>query len=251
MLAVLAAGPEALPILGKLADHGRLVDEISIHFCAPVDRPGKIVCIGLNYLPHIAEGKFERPAYPTVFPRYATSLVGHLQPIIRPLCSTQLDFEGEMVVIVGKTGRHIPQERALEWVAGYSIFNEASVRDYQFKTSQWAIGKNFDATGGFGPELVTGDELPPGGKGLRLTTRLNDQVVQSSSTDNMIFDVPALLTALSGVMTLEPGDLIVSGTPEGVGVFRKPPVFMKHGDSVEVAIEGIGVLRNPIVDESA
>ncbi|MEE8536089.1 MAG: fumarylacetoacetate hydrolase family protein, partial [Kiloniellales bacterium] len=147
-------------------------------------------------------------------------------------------------------GRHIPKERALDHVIGYSIFNEGSVRDYQFKSSQWAMGKNFDASGSFGPDIVTADELPPGGAGLRIHCRLNGDTVQDSSTDDLIFDVPTLVSSLSEVMTLEPGDVIVTGTPPGVGFVRKPPLFMKPGDTCEVEIEGIGTLRNPVVAEA-
>jgi 2-keto-4-pentenoate hydratase/2-oxohepta-3-ene-1,7-dioic acid hydratase in catechol pathway len=150
--------------------------------------------------------------------------------------------------LVGR-GRHIPAQSALDWIAGYACFNEASIRDYQFKTPQWAVGKNFDDTGAFGPEFVTADELPPGASGLRIETRLNGETVQSSNTGNLLFDVAAIVSILSEAFTFEPGDLIATGTPEGVGLFRKPPLFMKHGDCVEVEIEGIGILENPVRDE--
>jgi 2-keto-4-pentenoate hydratase/2-oxohepta-3-ene-1,7-dioic acid hydratase in catechol pathway len=163
--------------------------------------------------------------------------------------STQLDFEGEMVAVIGKSGRHIRKEDALSHVAGYSIFNDASIRDYQFKSAQWTIGKNFDHTGAFGPEFVTADALPPGASGLRLQTRLNGAVVQEASTASMIFDVATLVALLSEAVCLQPGDVIVTGTPSGVGLARKPPLFMKAGDVCEVEIEGLGILRNPIEDE--
>jgi len=247
--AVLAAGPEALAALGRLAGGGTPLDENEIRFLPTIARPGKVICVGLNYADHIAESPYPKPTYPTVFPRYATTLVGHRAPIIRPLCSRELDWEGELVAVVGRRGRHIPRERALEWIAGYAAFNEASIRDYQFKTPQWAVGKNFDDTGAFGPELVTADELPPGASGLRIETRLNGATMQSSNTGNLLFDVAAILSTISECMTFEPGDLIATGTPEGVGLFRTPPLFMKHGDFVEVEIEGIGVLQNPVRDE--
>jgi len=246
---ILAAGSGALAALGRLVDRGTLLDERTIEFLPPVRRPGKVICIGLNYADHVAESPYPTPTYPTVFPRYATSLIGHRAPIVRPQCSVELDYEGELIAVVGRRGRHIPRDRALDWIAGYACFNEASIRDYQFKTTQWAVGKNFDDTGAFGPELVTADELPPGAKGLQIQTRLNGRTVQSSNTGHLLFDVATIVSTLSEAFTFEPGDLIATGTPEGVGLFRKPPLFMKHGDFVEVEIEGIGVLENPVHDE--
>jgi 2-keto-4-pentenoate hydratase/2-oxohepta-3-ene-1,7-dioic acid hydratase in catechol pathway len=216
----------------------------------PVTAPRKVVCLGLNYADHAAEGKHEVPSYPAFFMRAATSLTPHGAPIVRPRCSDKLDYEAELMVIVGRGGRHIPKDTALDHVAGYSCFNDGSVRDYQRKSSQWTIGKNFDATGGFGPWFVSADELPPGAKGLRIQSRLNGQVMQDSNTDRMIFDVATTVAILSEAMTLEPGDLIAMGTPAGVGYPRNPPVFMKPGDVVEIEIEGIGVLRNSIADEA-
>ena len=166
------------------------------------------------------------------------------------MVSDQLDYEGELAAIIGKPGRHIPKERALEHVAGYSIFNDASIRDYQMRGQQWTLGKNFDGTGPFGPELVTADELPPGARGLKLTTRLNGATMQSSNTDELIFDVATLIARLSEALTLETGDVIVTGTPGGIGFFRKPPVYMKQGDICEIEIEAIGILRNRIEDEA-
>jgi 2-keto-4-pentenoate hydratase/2-oxohepta-3-ene-1,7-dioic acid hydratase in catechol pathway len=183
--------------------------------------------------------------------RSVMSLVPHGAPIVRPECSEKLDYEAELMVVIGRGGRHIPKETALEHVAGYSCFNDGSIRDYQRKSTQWTMGKNFDATGGFGPWLVTADELPPGARGLRIQSRLNGTVMQDSNTDRMIFDVATTIAILSEGMTLEPGDLIAMGTPSGVGYPRKPPVFMKPGDVVEIEIEGIGVLRNPIVAETS
>lgn len=170
--------------------------------------------------------------------------------MLRPLVSDQLDYEGEIVAIVGKGGRHISKASALEHIAGYSVFNEGSVRDFQFKAPQWTVGKNFDNTGAFGPYFVTADELPPGCKGLRLRTLLNGQVVQDASTDSMVFDVATLVVTISEAITLEPGDLIVTGTPSGVGLARKPPLFMKPGDVCEVEVEGLGKLINSIADEA-
>jgi 2-keto-4-pentenoate hydratase/2-oxohepta-3-ene-1,7-dioic acid hydratase in catechol pathway len=246
---ILSCGPAALQALERLATRGSLLDDSTIEFLPTIRRPGKVLCVGLNYADHVAESPYPKPTYPTIFPRYATSLIGHRAPIVRPQCSVELDYEGELVAVVGRRGRHIPKERALEFVAGYACFNEASIRDYQFKTPQWAVGKNFDDTGAFGPELVTADELPPGAAGLRIQTRLNGQTVQSSNTGHLLFDVATIIATISECMTFEPGDLIATGTPEGVGLFRKPPLFMKDGDVVQVEIEGIGVLENPVRDE--
>ncbi len=245
----LARGAD-LPALARRRLAGAPVrDPDTLDYLPPLQRPGKIVCVGLNYAEHTKESKYEQPAYPTVFPRFATSLLGHGQPIVRPRCSDSLDFEGEMAVVIGRRGRHIPLSRALEHVAGYSIFNDGSVREYQFKSPQWTVGKNFDATGGFGPVFVTADELPPGGRGLRLETRLNGKVMQSANTGQMIFDVATLVHVLSEAISWEPGDVIVSGTPSGVGWARDPKVIMRDGDVVEVTIEGLGTLRNPVRDE--
>jgi 2-keto-4-pentenoate hydratase/2-oxohepta-3-ene-1,7-dioic acid hydratase in catechol pathway len=190
----------------------------------------------------------EIPNYPSIFARFSTSLVAHDSPIVCPAESRELDYEAELAVVIGKQGRHIPLNQALDLVAGYTVFNDASVRDYQNKTTQWGPGKNFDATGGFGPEIVTPDELPEGASGLSIMTRLNGQVVQQGDTADMIFSVAQAINLLTEFMTLEPGDVIVMGTPSGVGVARTPQLFMKHGDVCEVEIRGIGVLRNPIVD---
>jgi acylpyruvate hydrolase len=225
------------------------LDLAGIEYTAPLANPGKIICIGLNYHDHSAESGFKSPDYPTVFGRFSSSLIGHLQPIVRPRVSEQLDYEGELAVIIGKGGRSIPKESALEHVAGYSLFNDASIRDYQFKSPQWTVGKNFDGTGAFGPEFISADELPPGCKGVRFQTRLNDQVVQQGNIDDLIFDVASLISILSVAFTLSPGDVIVSGTPGGVGLARKPPLWMKPGDICTIASEELGELRNPIVNE--
>jgi 2-keto-4-pentenoate hydratase/2-oxohepta-3-ene-1,7-dioic acid hydratase in catechol pathway len=221
-----------------------------IRFRPPFAQPNKIICVGLNYRDHALESGYSLPSYPTLFTRFTTTLVAHLSPIVRPHVSQALDFEGELVAVIGRGGRHISESDALSHVAGYSIFNDASVRDFQHKTPQWTVGKNFDGTGALGPIFVTADELPPGAHGLQLTTRLNGEVVQSSNTAHLIFNVATLVSVISEAMTLQPGDLIVTGTPGGVGHSRTPKVYMKPGDVVEVEIEGIGVLRNPIVDEA-
>ena len=244
----LVGNDEALRVAASaISQYGRPLSIGEFTYLAPLRRPMKILCVGLNYADHSRESGFEPPTYPTVFARFATSLVGHAAPIQKPAISEQLDWEGELAVVIGKPGREIPVGDALSHVGGYSIFNDATVRDFQFKTTQWTIGKNFDATGGFGPVLVTPDELPPGCRDARLTTRVNGRIVQDASTSDMIFNVATLIHLLSAAMTLERGDLIITGTPAGVGISRKPPEFMQHGESCEVSIEGIGTLTNPIV----
>ncbi len=223
------------------------LDPAAVTVLPPLAAPGKIICIGLNYADHSAESGFAVPSYPTVFGRFASGLIGHDAPMVVPRQSPQLDYEGELVAVIGHGGRDIPANRALEHVAGYSIFNDGSVRDYQFKSPQWTVGKNFDDTGAFGPFYVPASALPPGARGLRLQTRVNGEVVQDASTDDMIFDVATLIATLSEVMALKTGDLIVTGTPAGVGMARKPPLFLKAGDVCEVEVEGIGILRNPVV----
>lgn len=245
---LLAAGPAALQDAGRALSAGRPVDLDAVTLLPPLAGKGKIVCVGLNYADHAAEGGFQVPSYPALFLRVASSLIAHGAPLIRPRQSEQFDYEGEVVAIIGRGGRDIPKEKALDHVIAYSIFNDASVRDYQMKSPQWTPGKNFDGTGAFGPVLVTADELPPGASGLRLQTRLNGVTVQDSNTDHLVFDVPTLVSLLSEVMTLNPGDIIVTGTPAGVGLGRKPPLWMKHGDVCEVEVEGIGVLRNIVAD---
>jgi acylpyruvate hydrolase len=217
----------------------------------PVGRPGKIVCLGLNYLEHIQEGtqRDNVPQFPTIFMRGLTSLVPHDQPIICPRVSETLDYEAELILIVGKRAKLLTATNALSCVAGYSCGNEGSVREFQRKTGQWDMGKNFDQTGGFGPWFVSADELPPGGKGLKIECRLNGQVMQSDNTDNMMFPIIETLVYVTKGITLEPGDVIFTGTPSGVGAARKPPVWMKSGDICEVEVQGIGTLRNPIIAE--
>lgn len=236
-----------LAAIGRELLQAPLLDPGQVQWLPPVARPGKILCVGLNYVDHSKETGIELPKYPTIFTRFATTLVGSGDAIVKPAGSDQLDYEGELVAVIGKAGRAIPAQRALEHVAGYSIFNDVSVRDYQFRASQWTLGKNFDASGPFGPWLVLADALPPGGRGLRLETRLNGKTVQTGNTADLVFDVASLIVALSEVMTLEPGDLLVTGTPAGVGFTREPPLFLGPGDTCEVEIEDIGVLRNPVV----
>lgn len=226
------------------------IDLDDVTLLPPLSHPEKIVCVGLNYRDHSAESGFAQPDFPTLFGRFNSSLIAHGVPILRPRLSEQLDYEGELVAIIGKTARNVTEAEALDHVAGYSIFNDASIRDYQFKAPQWTPGKNFDATGAFGPCFVTADALPPGCEGLTLTTRLNGQVVQQAPVGDMVFPVATLISILSSFLTLRPGDLIVTGTPSGVGLARKPPLWMKPGDVCEVEIDGIGLLSNPVHDEA-
>ena len=222
-------------------------------YALPVGRPGKILCLGLNYLDHVKEGpnRDNIPKFPTIFMRSRTSLVPHGQPILRPQVTDTLDYEAELILIVGRRAKHLTAANATSCIAGYSCGNEGSVREFQRKTTQWDMGKNFDRTGGFGPWLVTADELPPAAKGLKIESRLNGKVMQSDSTDNMMFPIVDLLVYVTQGMTLEPGDVIFTGTPSGVGQARQPPVWMKNGDTCEIEIERVGVLRNPVVDEKA
>jgi acylpyruvate hydrolase len=223
-----------------------------LKYALPVGKPGKIICLGLNYLEHVKEGsqRDNIPKFPTVFFRSLTSMVPNGQPIIRPKVSETLDYEAELILVVGKRAKHLTPANATSCIAGYSCGNEGSVREFQRKTTQWDMGKNFDRTGGFGPWLVTADELPDAAKGLKIESRLNGNVMQSDNTDNMMFPVVEMLVYITQGITLEPGDVIFTGTPSGVGHARKPnPVWMKNGDTVEVEIQGVGILRNPIADE--
>ena len=233
-----------------LASGAARISLADIEYAAPVVLPGKIICLGLNYYDHAKEGGRDKPDYPWFFLRSATSLIAHGEAGIRPRVSERFDYEAELAVVIGKKARHLTQANALDCVFGYSCFNDMSVRDYQKKTPQWTIGKNFDGTGGFGPVLVTADELAPGATGLRIQSRLNGKIMQDANTTDMIWGVTETITLLTECMTLEPGDLIIMGTPAGVGQARTPPVWMKDGDTIEIEIEKIGLLSNPICNEA-
>ena len=219
------------------------IDDVT--FLPVIPNPGKIFCIGHNYEDHRAETQRAKTEHPSVFLRVAESQVGHGQPILRPRESTMLDYEGEIAIVIGKPGRRITEADAWSHVAGYACYNDGSVRDWQWHTHQFIPGKNFVATGAFGPWMVTADQILPGEE-LTLTTRLNGQVMQQTTTANMIFPIPRLIAYCSTFLPLAPGDVIVTGTPGGVGAKRTPPVFMKEGDVVEVEVTRIGCLRNTI-----
>ena len=245
---LIAQGADLLRI-GRSLGQSPAIDLNAVRLLPPVPVPPKILAVGLDYDDHLAESGLKKPDYPEIFARFATSLIAHQEPIRRPRESTALDYEAELAVVIGKPGRRIPQEQALDHVAGYSLFNDASLRDFQLRTPQWTMGKNFDGTGSFGPWLVTPDAVPPGASGLRIQGRLNGRVMQDSRTNLLIFGVATLIETLSVAMSLERGDVIITGTPGGVGAARKPPVFMKAGDVFEVEIEGLGVLTNPVQDD--
>jgi 2-keto-4-pentenoate hydratase/2-oxohepta-3-ene-1,7-dioic acid hydratase in catechol pathway len=250
--ALLALGDEAMErIAAAVVDPpaGAVLPAAGIRYHPAVWDAPRYLCCGLNYLEHVKEGGREAPEHPSFFTRCPQSFVGHDQPIVRPWISEKFDYEGELVAVIGKPGRHIAMEDALDHVAFYTVMNDGSIRDYQRMGTQWTLGKNFDISGSLGPDLVTPNELPPGASGLRLVTRVNGQVVQNDTTDTMMFPVADLVRRLSQAMTLLPGDVIATGTPSGVGYARKPQLFMKAGDVCEVEIEGVGRLRNPVIDE--
>lgn len=222
----------------------------SVRPALPIKRLGKFICVGLNYAAHAREGGHDLPEYPSLFVRWPSSLVAAEAPVILPKVCDQLDYEAELTIVIGKGGRHIAEADALEHVFGYTMFNDVSVRAYQRKTAQWTPGKNFDGTGPLGPVVVTADALAAGASGLRITSRVNGETRQDSNTSDMIFSTARIIAILSEFMTLEPGDVIATGTPSGVAHAMKPPGWMKAGDRVEVEIEGIGVLGNPIVAEN-
>lgn len=248
-LSVLVARPDLLAAAETAA--GPVVDADQIVPALPIAAPGTIVCLGLNYVEHIKEGGYDIPDYPALFMRGRNSIMAAGAPMVRPACSEQLDYEAELMMIIGTGGRHIPEDKALSHVFGYTVFNDGSVRDYQRKTHQWTPGKNFDNTGAIGPVVVTPDELPEGAAGLKIESRVGDEVLQSSNTSNMIWSAAKTIAILSEYMTLNPGDHIALGTPPGVGHAKKPgPRWLKPGEVIEIEIEGIGVCANPVVDEA-
>jgi 2-keto-4-pentenoate hydratase/2-oxohepta-3-ene-1,7-dioic acid hydratase in catechol pathway len=246
LIAADAVGKAKAAAAGAKADYALN----AITLLAPVTNPDKIICVGLNYDEHVRETKREKTEDPALFVRFANSQLGHNQPILIPLESDKLDYEGEIAVVIGKGGRRISEEDAYAHVAGYSCYNDGSIRDLQWATTQWTTGKNFPATGAFGPWLVTVDELPADTK-LTLITRLNGKEMQRATTDMMVHSIPRLIAFISRFTELVPGDVIVTGTPGGVGARKTPPLFMKDGDVCEIEVEGVGVLSNPIKAERA
>jgi 2-keto-4-pentenoate hydratase/2-oxohepta-3-ene-1,7-dioic acid hydratase in catechol pathway len=222
----------------------------AVELLAPIERPPKFLAIGLNYADHMAESGAEAPAFPVFFNKQSTCVIGPGEAIHRPRVSEQLDYEGELGVVIARRCRHVPAARAAEVIAGYTIVNDVTARDWQFKAPTWTLGKSFDTHGPTGPWIVTPDELTDP-QSLRLRTWVNDDVRQDASTKEMIFDCFEQIETLSTVFTLEPGDVISTGTPAGVGVFRRPPLFLEAGDVVRIEIEGIGTLENPVVEEPA
>ncbi|AKU94283.1 Fumarylacetoacetate hydrolase family protein [Labilithrix luteola] len=252
LTALLALGESALRELETRAKNAPASARIqgTWDYLPPVDATTKVLCLGLNYRDHAAEAAYDAPQFPVVFARFFSSFVGHEQPMILPACSPMFDWEAELAVVIGRRARGVTRERALDYVAGYTLFNDGSVRDRQKRTHQWTLGKNFDRTGPMGPEIVTSDELPPGAQGLRIQMRVNGEIMQDANTRDMIFDVQDAIVAISEAMTLEPGDVIAMGTPSGVGAARTPPRFLKAGDVCEVEVERVGILRNLVTNEA-
>lgn len=244
--AVIAAGAEQ-ELCDKLGD--TLFDVSELSFLPPVPNPDKILCVGVNYRPHIEEMGRQVPERPVVFVRFPGSLVGHDTPILRPRASQQFDFEGELAIVIGKRARHVPRRQALEFVAGYCCFMDGSIRDWQKHTMQFTPGKNFHMSGSMGPCIVTADDIPDP-SGLRLTTRVNGEEMQQGRLAELVFDIPSLIEYCSTFTELLPGDVIATGTPGGVGAARTPPVWLKQGDTVEVEVPGVGLLRSPVWDET-
>lgn len=242
--------PELVKRLTPRIEDAETVPVSSITPALPVANPGAIICLGLNYTDHIKEGGYDIPDYPALFMRGRNSVMAAGAPMIRPACSEQLDYEAELMLIIGRGGRHISEADALAHVFGYTVFNDGSVRDYQRKTHQWTPGKNFDDTGAIGPFVVTPEDLPAGASGLRIESRVGKEILQSSNTGNMIWSVAQTIATISEYSTLEPGDLIAMGTPPGVGHAKKPnPRWLIPGETIEIEIEGIGICANPVVDE--
>jgi 2-keto-4-pentenoate hydratase/2-oxohepta-3-ene-1,7-dioic acid hydratase in catechol pathway len=245
-IAQCAAQPQLLAAVAaraKLATPSPL-GAVTLAPCVP--DPGKIICLGVNYVDHAKEGGNAIADFPAFFLRCNTSLLAHGAPLQVSPTSDKLDFEAELAVVIGQRTRFVSEADAMKSVFGYACFNDGSYRDYQRKASQWTIGKNFDASGGFGPCLVTADELPAGGVGLRIQSILNGKIMQDANTSDMVFGVARTIALLSQCLTLEPGDVLVMGTPGGVGYARTPPVWMKAGDTIDISIQGIGVLSNPV-----
>jgi 2-keto-4-pentenoate hydratase/2-oxohepta-3-ene-1,7-dioic acid hydratase in catechol pathway len=250
MKAFLALGAEGLRRAATALGTGQPINATSLKLLAPVPNPEKVICIGLNYADHAAESGSEIPSQPVVFSKFLTAVRAHGDAIVLPKLSNKVDYEAELVVVIGQGGRHIPKERAMAHVFGYTCGHDVSARDWQKGApgGQWLLGKSFDSFAPFGPELVTADEVGDPGV-LDICLRLNGQTMQKSNTRQLIFPVDHLISFVSGIFTLKPGDVIFTGTPPGVGAARKPPVWLKAGDTVEIEIEKVGLLKNPVVAE--
>lgn len=227
---------------------GEILKTAAVQMCAPLLQPPKIICVGLNYREHARESKMEIPEVPTIFSKFSNTVIGSGEAIVLPKNSTKPDYEAELAFVIGKRGRHIPAEKWQEYVFGYTNFNDVSARDFQMRTSQWMIGKTFDTFAPMGPAIVTADEVSDP-HNLSISTTINGELLQSSNTNDLIFKIPEIIAYLSSVVTLEPGDVVATGTPSGVGFARKPPRWLRPGDEVIVHIEGLGELRNPVVAE--
>ncbi|WP_299792472.1 fumarylacetoacetate hydrolase family protein [uncultured Marivita sp.] len=249
-LSALAASPDLVAQAKAALGAGDTLSVADITPALPITTPGKFICLGLNYVEHIKEGGYDIPDYPALFMRGHNSLMPAGAPMVRPSCSEKLDYEAELLLIIGKGGRHIPEDRALDHVFGYTVFNDGSVRDYQRKTHQWTPGKNFDDTGAVGPIVVTPEELPEGASGLKIESRVGNEILQSSNTSNMIWGAARSIAIISEYTTLHPGDHIALGTPPGVGHAKKPdPRWLRPGETIEIEIEGIGICASPVIDE--
>jgi 2-keto-4-pentenoate hydratase/2-oxohepta-3-ene-1,7-dioic acid hydratase in catechol pathway len=249
-LSAMAADADLQARAASLSDLGAAIKVSDITPALPIEKPGTIICLGLNYIEHIKEGGYDIPDYPALFMRGRNSVMAAGAPLVRPTCSHDLDYEAELMIIIGKGGRHIAQADAHDHIFGYTVFNDGSVRDYQRKTHQWTPGKNFDNTGAIGPFVVTPDEVPEGAKGLKIESRVGSEILQSSNTENMIWSAAHAIAIISEYTTLEAGDHIALGTPPGVGHAKKPnPRWLVPGEIVDIEIEGIGICSNPIVDE--
>jgi 2-keto-4-pentenoate hydratase/2-oxohepta-3-ene-1,7-dioic acid hydratase in catechol pathway len=251
VVSIIAGGADAMDGVRRyLGSPGEAaaVDPAGLRYLSPIPRPPKLICIGLNYRDHAEESKLAIPEVPTVFCKFATAVTGHGQPVVLPKNSVKPDYEAEFAVVIGKGGRHIAEKDWAQHVFGYTILNDVSARDFQMATSQWMIGKTFDTFAPIGPVIVTADEIEDP-HNLRISLLLNGELLQDSNTSNLIFRIPALIAHLSSVFTLEPGDIIATGTPAGVGFARKPPRWLRPGDQMVTRIEGIGELHNPIVAE--
>ena len=236
--------------LAQAREKGWLVRSQDAYWFAPVPCPGKIICIGLNYRDHAAESNMPIPEKPVVFSKFSSAVIAPGEPVVLPNASRQVDYEAELAVVIGRRAKHVTRDRAYDYVLGYTAFNDVSARDFQFSDGQWQRGKSCDTFAPMGQTIVTTDAIPDPHK-LSIKLVLNGKTMQDSNTDQLIFGVPALIEFLSESITLEPGDVIATGTPSGVGFARKPPVFLKPGDEMEVLIEGIGGIGNPVVSETS